>query len=131
MTRGNSMSEEIERVNYYQLECLGAEDFTAEQGYHPDMRRRPNVGQHLLGIVTGLEIIEVPKASGPGYDTYVQPGLAIDGFGREIVVFAPYKLDAADFRSFTGNKAAPHEVWIGYREQLDTPPSAGYAQCDG
>lgn len=126
------MSEDIERVNYYQLEYLGAEDFNAEQAYHRDMRRRHNVGHHLLGIVTGLEILEVPQASGTGIDVYVQPGLAIDGFGREIVVFAPYKLDAADFRSFATEKAAAtHEVWIGYREQLDTPPAAGYAQCDG
>lgn len=125
------MSEDIERVNYYQLEYLGAEDFKAEQAYHRDMRRRHNVAHHLLGIVTGLEILEVKRESGPACDTYIQPGLAIDGFGREIVVFAPYKLDAADFRSFTGDTAAPHEVWIGYREQLDTPPAAGYAQCDG
>jgi hypothetical protein len=123
------MSEDIERVNYYQLEYLGAEDFKTEQAYHRDMRRRHNVGHHLLGIVTGLEILEVKQASGTGFDVYIQPGLAIDGFGREIVVFTPYKLDAADFRSFTGT--APREVWIGYREQLDTPPAAGYAQCDG
>ncbi len=122
------MSEDIERVNYYQLQYLGAEDFKAEQAYHRDMRRRHNVGHHLLGIVAGLEILEVQKGSGNGFDVYVQPGLAIDGFGREIVVTAPYKLDATDFRSFKDTRS--HEVWIAYREQLDTPPGAGYNACE-
>lgn len=128
MTRGRAMSEEIERVNYYQLEYLGAEDFKAEQAYHRDMRRRHNVAHHLIGIVTGLEILEVPKPSGTGYDVYVQPGFAIDGFGREIVVTAPHKLDATDFRSF--KDPGTHKVFIAYREQLDTPPDSGYASCD-
>ncbi len=78
------MAEEIERVNYYQLEYLGAEDFKAEQAYHRDMRRRHNVGHHTWGIVAGLELVEKAKPSGAGYDVFVQPGFAIDGFGREI-----------------------------------------------
>jgi hypothetical protein len=120
------MAEEIERVNYYQLEYLGAEDFKAEQAYHRDMRRRHNVAHHLWGIVTGLEIVEIAKGSGTGYDVYVQPGFAIDGFGREIIVTAPHKLDAVDFRALETGK---YGVWIAYREQLDTPPAAGYAAC--
>jgi hypothetical protein len=39
-------STDIERLNYYEGEFLGALDFQAEQEYHRDMRRRHNVGQH-------------------------------------------------------------------------------------
>ena len=45
---------DIERLNYYEGEFLGATDFQAEQEYHRDMRRRHNVGQHTWGIVSGL-----------------------------------------------------------------------------
>ncbi len=123
------MAEEIERVHYYQNEYLGAEDFRAEQAYHRDMRRRHNVGHHRWGIVTGLELVQIAKPNGGGaYDVYIYPGFAIDGFGREIVITAPHKLDAALFRSFTGTNV--YSVWIAYRELTDTPPANGYELCD-
>ncbi len=123
------MAEEIERVHYYQNEYLGAEDFKAEQAYHRDMRRRHNVGHHRWGIVTGLELVEIAKGNGSGgYDVYVYPGMAVDGFGREIVVLEPYKLDASLFASFGGT--SPHSVWLSYREKTDTPPASGYELCD-
>ena len=123
------MAEEIERVNYYQLEYLGADDFKAEQAYHRDMRRRHNVGHHRWGIVVGLELVEEPKDSGTGIDMFVEAGFAVDGFGREIVVGARTKLDAADFASF--KDVATHKIWIAYREQTDTPPAYGYTVCEG
>ena len=63
----------------------------------------------------------------------MQPGLAIDGFGREIVVGAPYKLDGADFQFFKPTnppslKAAA--VHIAYSEENATPPAFGYGSCD-
>jgi hypothetical protein len=124
------MAEEIERVHYYQNEYLGAEDFKAEQAYHRDMRRRHNVGHHRWGIVTGLELVQVAKPNGGGaYDVYVYPGLAIDGFGREIVVTERYKLDASYFASFGATNV--YSVWIAYRELTDTPPASGYGSCEG
>ena len=82
------MAELIERPNYYQLQFLGADDFKAEQAYHRDMRRRHNIGPHRWGIVTGLELVERPRDGG-GFDVYIEPGMAIDGFGREIFIVAP------------------------------------------
>lgn len=123
------MSEEIERLNYYQLQFLGAEDFKAEQVYHRDMRRRHNLGQHTWGIVTGLELKEEARAGG-GFDMYVWPGLAVDGFGREIVAGSKYKLDASDFRFVKGKKASIHTVHIAFLEEQATPPAFGYGSCD-
>lgn len=123
------MAEEIERVHYYQNEFLGAEDFEAEQAYHRDMRRRHNLAHHRWGIVTGLELVQIPKPNGSGaHDVYIYPGFAVDGFGREIIVTERTKLDPALFASFNATREL--SVWIAYRELTDTPPANGYTTCD-
>src|SRR4051812_9700846 len=107
---------DIERVHYYERQFLGVADFTAEASYHRDMRRRHNLGQHTWGIVVGLDLTQQPVfGSSTAYDVYVQPGMAVDGFGRELFVLAPLQLDPVDFQRFT----APgfYDVWIEYREQ--------------
>lgn len=123
------MAEEIERVHYYQNEYLGAEDFQAEQAYHRDMRRRHNLAHHRWGIVTGLELVQLAKPNQSGaFDVYINPGLAVDGFGREIVVTERFKLDASYFVSF--GATGTYSVWLAYRELTDTPPASGYASCE-
>ena len=54
---------DIERLNYYEGEFLGAVDFEAEQEYHRDMRRRHNLGQHTWGIVAGLDLAQPTNGS--------------------------------------------------------------------
>src|ERR1700730_10965217 len=88
----------IERLHYYQRQYLGALDFEAQQTYHRDMRRRLNLAHHTWGIVSGLELV----VGANGVDINITPGMAIDGFGREIVMFTPTQLDPALFRSFHG-----------------------------
>ena len=122
---------DIERLNYYEGEFLGAADFEAEQEYHRDMRRRHNVGQHTWGIVSGLDLVQIPNGAttpggAPEVDIYVQPGMAVDGFGREIValnktqltqdLFAPY---------FSSNSTAPQTmyIWVSYAQVMLQPPS--------
>jgi len=80
---------DITRPNYYQGQFLGAQDFNDELAYHRDMRRRHNLGPHTWGIVVGLELVEKPKESGTGVDVFLQPGMAVDGYGREIIVLHP------------------------------------------
>lgn len=121
--------DDIERVNYYERQYLGVADFTSEETYHRDMRRRHNLGQHTWGIVVGLDLTQQPSlGSATSYDTFIQPGMATDGFGREIFVLAPQQLDPADFQRFT--TSGYYDVWIEYRQQLSQPPAFGYAQCD-
>ncbi|HSF43580.1 MAG TPA: tail fiber domain-containing protein [Thermoanaerobaculia bacterium] len=120
----------IERLRYYQRQYLGAEDFTGEQEYHRSMRRRHNVGHHAWGIVTGLELVEIePEGGGGGVDVYVLPGMAVDGFGREILMLEPTKLSAALFQPFL-NQPGMLAVWIGYAEELAGRPRPGYELCD-
>src|SRR5277367_6746577 len=126
---------DIERLNYYEGEFLGAVDFQAEQEYHRDMRRRHNLGQHTWGIVTGLELAQPVNGltdssdnNSAEVDVYLQPGMAVDGFGREIVVLNQYQLTASMFAavapqgSGSGN-VQNMQIWIGYQQALLEPTS--------
>lgn len=119
---------QIERLNYYQGQYLRAQDFRDEQEYHRDLRRRHNLGQHTWGIVTGLELVEEDKEGGSGKDVFIQPGMAVDGYGREIVLFAAHKLDTQDFIRFTRDDH--YAVWIAYQEEAVNRVEAGYNNCD-
>lgn len=122
------MAEEIERLNYYQLQFLGADDFKAEQLYHRDMRRRHNLGPHTWGIVSGLELTEVQR---DGLEVFVAPGYAVDGFGREIVVGAPYKLTAGDFQFARAKTATSYTIHLAFAEERAAAPAFGYGACEG
>jgi hypothetical protein len=121
-------ADEISRVRYFERQFLRAIDFRAEQQYDRDARRRHALASHTWGIVTGLELHEVPDAGGSGFvDVVLQPGVAIDGFGREIVCFDPVRLDGAIFESF--HSTAHQYVWIGYDEQDAGATTSGWADC--
>ena len=72
------------RPNYFTGQLLTEEDFTAEQSYFLDGRRSDNRHLHGWGVVCGLGV-----APSGGGGVVIQPGLAIDGLGREIVVPEP------------------------------------------
>ena len=122
---------DIERLNYYEGEYLGAEDFQAEQVYHRDMRRRHNLGPHTWGIVTGLELAQAASGGTVGgnvaVDVYLQPGMAVDGFGREIVLLSQTQLTQEMLAAFYNPdpNASPQWVyiWIAYQQALLNPPS--------
>jgi hypothetical protein len=122
-------TDTIKRLHYYQRQYLGVEDLQAQQAYHRDMRRRHNLGHHTWGIVVGLELVEQPKEGvDAGVDVYVCPGMAIDGFGQEIVVLQPYQLDPVRFEAFT--TSGYREIWIAYDEEHTRRPAIGYELCD-
>lgn len=122
---------DIERLNYYEGEFLGAVDFAAEQEYHRDMRRRHNLGQHTWGIVTGLDLAQAPNGGMDGsaaeVDVYLQPGMAVDGLGREIVVLSQAQLTAEMFAAFYDPNPSARPiwmyVWISYQQALLQPPA--------
>jgi hypothetical protein len=122
-------ANEISRPNYYQGQYLGAEDFRAEQLYHRDMQRRHNLGPHTWGLITGLELVERPQDGGGDIDVYLYPGMAVDGYGREILVLRPVKLDPADFQRFATDDH--YEVWVGYQEEQTGRAGNGFALCEG
>jgi hypothetical protein len=121
-------NDQILRLHYYERQVLGAVDMEDQQTYHRDMRRRHNVGPHTWGIVVGLELVEKPVQGDPtAVDVYVQPGMAVDGFGREILVMQPLKLDPLLFGAFINQQH--RQVWIAYDSQDSQAPQPGYQQC--
>lgn len=121
-------SDVIERLRYYQRQYLGAEDFTAEQDYQRSMRRRHNVGPHTWGLVAGLEVVEVENAAG-GVDVYVMPGMAIDGFGREVLVLEPARVPPTQLQRFAGQPGT-YGLWIGYDDEMAGRARGGFAGCE-
>jgi hypothetical protein len=80
------MLEGPRRVNYFSGRLLTAEDFETEQSYWLGKHRSHGRHLHGSGVVCGLRV----TPSGPGVT--VEPGLAIDGLGREIVVPEPRQM---------------------------------------
>jgi hypothetical protein len=121
---------DIERLNYYEGEFLGATDFQTEQEYHRDMRRRHNVGQHSWGIVSGLDLVLIPNgataANGPAVDIYLQPGMAVDAFGREIVVLNKTQVTQdlfAPYVDVNNPGALTMYLWISFAQLQLQPPT--------
>jgi hypothetical protein len=120
----------IERVNYYEQQYLRSFDFTAEQNYHLEMRRRLNLALHLIGLVGGLELSKGPLEPSLPDQVYVTPGLAIDGYGREIVRVAAFAIDEDVVADNKISAAGDYDVYVAYQRELGTPPDAGYRVCD-
>jgi hypothetical protein len=124
------MSGGIERLRYYDREYLRSFDLEAEQRYHVEMRRRLNLALHLSGIVDGLGLRQDTVAQGAPPQFSIGPGMAIDEFGREIVVFESHPIDDADFRGSRISGSGTFQVWLAYASDPTTPPAPGYAVCD-
>jgi hypothetical protein len=127
------MSTDIKRLLYHERQHLGSFDFTAEQRYHLEMRRRLNLTLHHWGIVEGLELLQgelVPGAPEEAQkEVYVSGGMAVDAYGREIIVPATHRL-AEDLGNNQITATGAYSVWIGYIREPSTPPQAGYEQCE-
>lgn len=122
-------SDEITRVNYYERQFLGVADFRDEQSYHVEMRRRHNLSNTTWGLVTGLMLTELEKEGGSGeVEVSVSPGIAIDGFGREIVLLSSVRIDPALMQNFAVDNH--YEIWIAYSEERFRNPAYGYGSCD-
>jgi hypothetical protein len=88
------------RLRYYSGQLLTADDFEAEQAYLLQGRRSDNRQLHGWGVVCGLGV--VPSGSG---GVIVEPGLAIDGMGRQIVV--PQRREMPDPRQPIDDRGHP------------------------
>jgi hypothetical protein len=78
----------IKRLRYFDNQFLVEADFTDEQKYHLDMRRRLNRALHTFGIAEGLEVVKKTNKI-----VTVRPGFAIDNLGREMVIEAAQDID--------------------------------------
>jgi hypothetical protein len=76
------------RLHYFDKQFLVESDFTDEQKYHLDRRRRHNRLLHTPGIAYGLEVQKTAAKA-----ITVSPGTAIDVNGQEIVQLASVTLN--------------------------------------
>ncbi len=126
------MSKQIERLRYYDGEYLRSYDFTDEQKYRIEMRRRLNHKLHLRGIVNGLHLLpDQDSPLPPAFPFFsIEPGMALDHSGREIFVTAPYSLSAENVLNRPGLTSGEYELWLCYRETQTGLPAAGYRDCN-
>lgn len=119
---------DISRVRYSEGQYLTAADFQTEQDYHRRSIARHQLGGHTHGIVVGLDLVETPDpADATLVDVHLAPGLAIDGYGRQLVSLRRATLDASLFDAFVDD--AHHEVWIAFDEIATRDAGPGWADC--
>ncbi|HJS23131.1 MAG TPA: hypothetical protein VJ751_02090 [Pyrinomonadaceae bacterium] len=108
------------RVNYFDRQFLRRNEFADEQSYQIDLRRRHNISHHGWGIVTGLEIVlEEEKL-------VVRPGLAVDGYGRELFLPAKRLISVNEFIHLGSNRL---DVWLFYENTENNSAPSGYISC--
>ncbi len=77
----------IVRPRFSEGQFLGFEDLVAEQSHRDEAARRHRIGHHRWGVVAGLDLV-----AQVGSFT-VEPGFAVDGYGRRLIVAAPVEVD--------------------------------------
>lgn len=83
----------ILRVHYAERQRLRADDLRLEQDWRLGRAGRHELGHHHWGVVRGLRV-----AADVDGRYWLQPGIAVDGYGREVEVPAPMPLDIAGLR---------------------------------
>lgn len=105
------------RNNYYSGKLLTANDFEAEQKYNNDKRRLSNRLVSGFGVVCGLDVVAVSN------DTVsVETGMAIDGYGREMVLAEPLRKRLDEIKGY--NEVFRDEelfLFAEYSEKLTEP----------
>lgn len=120
---------EAVRPVYRDGQYLSAADFDLALDYPRRALGRHELGSHTWGLVVGLELEEVPDPSDPTLaDVFLTPGMAVDGYGRQIVSFARIPIDTSLFDAFTDQ--AHRSVWIEFDETLAQSLGTGYDDCN-
>ena len=70
----------LTRLRFYDGQRLSRRDLELEQHYHLDQHRRHAISHHTWGIALGLELT---LDQGP---VWVEPGVAVDGYGRTVTL---------------------------------------------
>jgi hypothetical protein len=130
-------SNQNQRPRFFEGQYLGAEDLSAAVDYSRIQMARHALGAHTWGIATGLQLNEKTLAGGQ-IEVYVLPGYAWDGFGRTIVILAPYKIPTELFKSNVFDPAIDNgtpegrliKVWLRYDEGRAQNVRPGFEVCD-
>jgi hypothetical protein len=113
-----------ERVRFFAGQLMTEADFTAEQAYHRAKHRSHNRYLHGSGVVCGLQVEATKPASS---SVVVQPGVAIDCCGREILVVDPVVVEPRALLE-KGRKRGRIYLTLSYGETAVEPIAA--PDCD-
>ncbi len=107
---------QLSRNHYFTGKLLVERDFTEEQRYFLGKDRRHNQALHGHGTVCGLKVKQHPNPACQNQYVVIEPGIAIDCCGREILT----RHD--EFFDFRGAFLAAWQAKNGANSQPDTAP---------
>lgn len=131
------------RPAFYEGQVLAAADLTATVEQARGAAARHNRLEHDWGIVSGLELTQDKRTDPITGNSYVavilQPGVAVDGTGREIVVADAVALAEAAFRQVNGADQVPsspalrplYPVFLAGHDQAPQTTSLVSSTCGG
>jgi hypothetical protein len=120
------------RVNYYYGQLLDAYHFNMETGYQNAKRWLLNRLVLGPGVVCGLDV----RRGDSDEEVIVGAGVALDGWGREIIVPEPkrVRLPIHDVKHHDCAQHHRHEhwltLWLCYHECLAYPTPVIASECD-
>lgn len=94
------------RVHYEDRQFIRLAELRDEQAYHLQQRRRHNLSHHAWGIVAGLDVLDEDGRP------VVRPGLAIDGYGRELLLLNRVACGREQFDRLGTRRI---DLWLEYR----------------
>ena len=132
------MSDPVERPIYSEGQVLGAADLNAAVDHARGQQARHERYLHTWGIAWGLELTPKEKQTEVGgqpvkyVEVTLEPGVAIDGRGREIVVAEKQRLSEDDFDQLNVTVQDPEALYPVLLRGLDrtaTPPAFSTGDC--
>jgi len=106
----STATPQIRRPTYREGQLLQAAELQAEQQSRTDALARHEQNVHTAGIAFGLEVTTAARLTG----IQIQPGLAVDGPGRYLVLDHPLTASLAD-----GEDVTISIVWRGGTSQIE------------
>ena len=128
----------LQRPVFYEGQVLAPADLTATVEEARGAAARHNRYLHDPGIAEGLALTKEkrtdPDTGQPYYAITLQPGVAVDGTGREVVVADPVPLAEAMFRQVNGADPPTtqlYPVFLAGRDQAPQTVSLVPSECGG
>jgi hypothetical protein len=118
----------VQRPRFYEGQVLEAGDLTAGLEYARSQEARHDRLVHEWGIADGLALVATPHGS--YVDVVLQPGLALDGTGREVLVTEAVRLDEKLFvrtNVAVGDPDALYPVMIAGSDAPALPPPVSHS----
>lgn len=95
-----------QRNTYFDGKLLASRDFQAEQDYNRGHRQMHNALLHGTGVVCGLKLVQHPNPTCRDKFVVLEPGMALDCCGQEIIVPEPVLVRVAEAVDPEGDQAA-------------------------